>query len=189
VRTAQSRLRGTAVLVAAAAIAAVGCDDSATSGGSPPSTGGIVATATSRPPSSPPTTAADERAAVEAAYRKFWAVSWRLDTQPEAHWRQVLSAVAADPELTRILEGTRAQKNRGITRYGEVISRPTVVSISGASARVRDCQGADKSGQADVRTGRHLTVGVARNPLTGSLARGADGRWRVSDIRTGSGRC
>jgi hypothetical protein len=126
---------------------------------------------------------------VEAAYRRFWVVSWRLDANPEARWRPVLAAVAADPELTRVLEGTRAQKRQGITRYGQVVSRPTVISVSGATARVRDCQGADKSGQADARTGRRTTVGVARNPLAGSLARGADGQWRVTDIRFPGGRC
>jgi len=116
-------------------------------------------------------------------------VSWRLDAQPETRWRQVLSAVAADPELTRVLEGTRAQKRSGVTRYGQVVARPAVVAVTGATARVRDCQGADRSGQADARTGRRITVGVARNPLNGYLARGSDGRWRVSDIRYPGGRC
>ena len=178
--------RATIMAVAPAVVAVAGCDGPAPSA----APGTSLATNTSQQPQASGSTGANsERAAVEAAYRRFWVVSWRLDTNPEAQWRSVLSAVAADPELTRVLEGTRAQKRRGITRYGAVVPRPTVVAINDATAQVRDCQGADKSGQADARTGRRMTVGVARNPLIGALTRGADGRWRITDIRYPGGRC
>lgn len=180
---------GAGLGLAAAVVALAGCmapaDRDGPRASGPASSGPSMRSAT-------PTAAAgpvDERAAVEAAYRQFWVVSWQLDRHPKARWRQVLSAVAADPELTRVLEGTRAQQRRGITRYGQVASRPSAVTVNGTTARVRDCQGADRSGQADARTGRRLTVGVPRSPVTGSLVRGADHRWRVSDIHYPGGRC
>jgi len=184
------RRRATGMVTVAVVIALAGCDRSTR-----PDTPPAPATQTSGtaprtgPPGRSPSGGNGEQAAVEAAYRRFWAVSWRLDAYPEPRWRQVLSTVAADPELTRVLEGTRAQKRTGVTRYGQVTPRPAVVAVTGATARVRDCQGADRSGQADARTGRRVTVGVARNPLNGLLTRGSDGRWRVSDIRYPGGRC
>jgi hypothetical protein len=177
------------IAVAATMLVTAACSQSTQQSEPTPATQTGDTTTPSSPSGTPSSTPADGRAAVEAAYRRFWAVSWRLDSHPEAQWRQVLSTVAVDPELTRVLEGTRAQKRNGITRYGEVVPRPTVVAITGATARVKDCQGGDKSGQADARTGRRTTVGVARNPLDGFLTRGADGRWRVTDIRYPGGRC
>jgi len=184
-RTTRRRATGLVVVLAATLLA--GCDQATQP--TPPAQASNTSPGSGSPSGTPSPTGTDQRAGVEAAYRRFWAVSWSLDSHPEAQWRQVMSAVAADPELTRVLEGTRAQKRNGITRYGEVAPRPTVVSITGATARVRDCQGADRSGQADARTGRRMTVGIARNPVNGSLVRGADSRWRVTDVRYPGGRC
>jgi hypothetical protein len=130
-----------------------------------------------------------ERAAVEAAYRRFWAVSWDVDKQPASRWRVVLAGVSVDPELTRLYAGTKAQQQAGVRLYGQVGARPTVRQVSGNRATVSDCQDASKAGQADARTGKPKTVGVARSPVEATMVRGADGRWRVSDVRYTGGVC
>jgi hypothetical protein len=134
--------------------------------------------------------AADRRAA-EQAYRQFWQVSWTFDQHyAQNQWRDVLGAVAVDPELSLLLSGAQRQRQHGITLYGAVIPHPTVPPVNGKNtATVRDCQDASHSGQADAKTGKAHTVGVARNPVVATLARGEDGRWRVSQIRYPGGRC
>lgn len=177
--------RATAVVLAASAVL-VGCDR-ADSPEPPPSAGPTPASAT---PSAEATTAAEaERAAVDAAYRRFWAVSWDVDKQDPARWRPVLASVSVDPVLTRLYAGTKAQQQGGIRLYGEVVPRPTVGRIAGGRAEVRDCQDASGAGQADARTGARKTVGVARTPVAASLVRGSDGVWRVSEVRYPGGRC
>jgi hypothetical protein len=180
--TQRSRL---AVVWLAAALAMTGCHrapatDSAASS-APTSTASRTSAAS---------TEMVDRAAVEAAYRRFWAVSWSIDKQPSARWRSILASVATEPVLTRLVERTGLQVRNGITRYGQVIPHPTVSPINGArTVTVRDCQDAHAAGQADRRTGEAKTVGVARSPVVGALVRGPDGVWRVSDIRYTEGTC
>jgi hypothetical protein len=126
---------------------------------------------------------------VEAAYRRFWAVSWDVDKQPASRWRAVLASVSVDPELTRLYAGTKAQQQAAIRLYGYVSPRPTVRRVAGDRATVFDCQDASHAGQADARTGRPKTVGVARTPVGATLLRGSDGVWRVSDVRYTGGGC
>lgn len=130
-----------------------------------------------------------ERAAVEQAYERFWTVSWTVDRLPAAQWRATLAEVAVDPQLTRLVEGTRVQVRNGIRLYGQVVPRVTDVTVQGGQARVVDCQSAAKAGQADARTGKPKTVGVDRTPVRASLQRGADHVWRVSDIQFTGGSC
>ncbi len=130
-------------------------------------------------------------AAVEAAYREFWAVGQTFDRDyPPGRWRQVLARVATDPILSRALSGARLQREHGVVLYGEVILRLRVVSVlPGGAARVADCQDTSRTGQADAKTGKRRTVGVPRTPVSASLVRGADGRWRVSDVKYIGGGC
>jgi hypothetical protein len=170
------------MLAVAAAVAVVGCDGSTQAAGPVPTTQSVG-------PSGSPTTAADGRAAVESAYRRFWVVSWDVDKQPASRWRAVLATVSVDPELTRLYAGTKAQQQAGIRLYGQVHARPTVRQVAGNRATVSDCQDASKAGQADARTGKPKTVGVARSPVEATMLRGADGAWRVSDVRYTGGSC
>jgi hypothetical protein len=147
--------------------------------------------------SAPPATSwqrsdeAADRRAVEAAYRRFWLVTWTVDRDhPAADWRTVVATVAVDPELGLVVSGTRQLRLSGLTLYGRPIPHPTVMPVNGGDmARVRDCQDASHSGQADAATGRARTVGVARNLVEAVLVRGADGRWRVSRISYPGGSC
>lgn len=186
-RDATQRLGWLRVLLLASpvALAASACD------GSPAPTPAVTSgpDGSQLPQPTPSATSEVERITVDGAYRKFWEVSWDVDKQPAARWRALLSTVSVDPELTRLYAGTKAQNTAGIRLYGRVIPRPTILRVAGGRAEVRDCQDASKAGQADARSGRPKTVGVARAPVTASMVRGSDGVWRVSDVRYTGGSC
>ena len=60
-----------------------------------------------------------DRAAVEAAYRRFWQVSRTFDRRyPMRRWREVLGAVAADPELSLVLANAERQRRDGSSCTG-----------------------------------------------------------------------
>ena len=187
-RDATQRLGRLRVLLLAGPVAvAVGACSGSPSPAAPVVTSGAEGSRLPQP--TPSATSDSERTAVEAAYRKFWEVSWDVDKQPVGRWRPLLATVSVDPELTRLYAGTKAQSTAGIRLYGKVVPRPTVLRASGGRAEVRDCQDASKAGQADARSGKPKTVGVARAPVTASLVRGSDGVWRVSDVRYTGGSC
>jgi len=150
-----------------------------------------VSAAAPRPATPTGRSEAADRAAVEAAYRRFWQVSRTFDRRyPMRRWREVLGAVAADPELSLVLANAERQRRDGIVLYGQVVPRPAVQPVRGADrATVTDCGDASHAGQADARTGQRKTVGVARNPVVAVLLRGRDGVWRVSTVRFPGGRC
>jgi hypothetical protein len=183
-------LAGLSVVVVATAVLLASCDGARSQPGaaSANATGGTGSR--SGPGGGPPSSTADRRAAVEAVYREFWRVGRTFDRDyPPDQWRAVLSRVAVDPLLSRALSGARLQRQNGTVLYGQVIPRPTVVSVSRGEARVADCQDASHAGQADAKTGKPRTVGVARSPVKASLILGDDGRWRVSDVDYLGGRC
>jgi len=185
--TQRSRL---AVVWLATVLAMAGCHSAPATESAASSAPTSTATASTASRTSAASREMVERAAVEAAYRRFWAVSWSIDKQPSARWRSILASVATEPVLTRLVERTGLQVRDGITRYGQVIPHPTVSPINGArTVTVGDCQDAHAAGQADRRTGEAKTVGVARSPVVGTLVRGPDGVWRVSDIRYTEGTC
>lgn len=136
----------------------------------------------------PPT--AVDRAAVEAVYRRYWQVSRTMDRDyPPRLWRRVLSEVAVDPARGIVLARAAEQTRNKVILYGTVAPRPVVILQGRARARVSDCQDASGAGQADARTGRRRTVGVARNPVTAVVVRGQDGRWRVASVSYLGGSC
>ncbi|MFI7123761.1 hypothetical protein [Amycolatopsis sp. NPDC049868] len=144
----------------------------------------------SAPPQAASSAGQDERAAVEAAYSAFWSRTLQTDDEPEDTWRAAMAAVAVDPQLTTTLNAMRAQKQAGIEVYGDVTARIQSVQIDGASAIVRDCQDASRTGQADSTTGDPKTVGVPRNPVSADLKRdSSDGRWRVAKVAFPGGTC
>ena len=175
-------------LAIGAAVVVAGCRGTAAG---PPTT--RVQTSSTPPAGSRHTADTEEadRRAVDAVYRRFWVLEASFDSRyPAARWRAVLSAVAADPVLTRLLDGAAAQQRQGIRIYGQAVPRPAIPAIGGrAAVRVADCQDDSRTGQADARTGRPRSVGVARTPVVAVVVRGQDGRWRVSDVHYVGGRC
>ncbi len=181
-------LRGAAAGLAAA-LALTGCHSSPPSRDASP----IPPTTETAAAPVPPVASAEglDRTAVETAYHRYWVVSRIFDQQyPLSQWRQVLGQVAMDPHLGLVLARASQQRRDGIKLYGQVVPHPTVLPINGADqARIRDCQDASHAGQADARTGRARTVGIARNPVVAVLRRGNDGSWRVYSIDFPGGTC
>jgi hypothetical protein len=118
-----------------------------------------------------------------ADYRRFWLVAQQLDRWPENEWPSRLSQVAADPLLTRVQDGLRSQVETGYRQFGNVITRPVLVDLTGNRASLLDCQDASRSGELNSSTGEVTDVGRPRTPVAATLLRGADGRWRVTDAR------
>jgi hypothetical protein len=131
-----------------------------------------------------------DRAAIEAAYQRFWNVGQRLaSSHSESQWRAVLADVATEPLLSGLIDGLHAELAAGSRPYGTVVPHVITVEIDGGRANLLDCQDASRSGDADADTGLPRTVGRARTPVAATLQRGADGRWRVSQARYLDGQC
>lgn len=133
--------------------------------------------------------AAAQRRTIEQAYQRFWEISRGVDQLPQDQWRPALEQVAVDPILTQLVEGTRIHRDHSIRLYGQVFAHVTDVQVKSDQAEVRDCQDASQAGQADANTGMRKTVGIARNPVKGSLVRDATGTWRVGLIEYPGGTC
>ena len=91
------------------------------------------------------------------------------------------AAVAVDPGLTNLLTDAKTVEAKGWDSYGQIthrISWPQPVDGK-ATAVIADCQDTSQAGSLEVSSGNKTTVGVARNPLQGTLVRGDDGVWRV----------
>jgi len=78
----------------------------------------------------------------------------------------------------------------GTVFYGEDQPRPTIaqMSIPQGLAVIRDCQDSSHSGNADRRTGRHLTVGVARHLVIATM-HVSGGTWRVAFVSYKQSKC
>jgi len=170
-------------LVSAAAVLLAGCSSS---GAPAPATSPNL----SAPSQAPSSSGQDDRVAIEAAYTAFWSRSLHSGDKPEDTWKDTMTVVAVDPQLTTTLNAMRYQKQVGIKAYGDVTARIVSVQVNGASAKVVDCQDASHTGQADAKTGDPKTVGVARNPVNADLKRdSADGQWKVAQVAFPGGTC
>ena len=136
-------------------------------------------------------TSAVDRAAVDSAYRAFWPVLTSFDRKyREAEWKTVVARVAVDPQLSQAIAVARQQRRTGVRLYGQPRPRvPTVSLASGNRATVADCADFSHYGQADAKTGKPRTVGVARTAVRVTLAKGTDGLWRVADVAYPGGTC
>ncbi|QGK70290.1 hypothetical protein GIY23_12830 [Allosaccharopolyspora coralli] len=130
-----------------------------------------------------------EQEAVTAVYTEFWKVSWIGKREPDEQWAHDVRDVSGDPIAGRVIERSRAQRASGVALYGTVTTRVTDVRVDGDRATVTDCQDASHSGQADAATGEPRTVGVARNPVRGTLTQVPGQRWKVVDITYPGGDC
>lgn len=178
--------------VVVACLAVVGGAAACSSSTTPPagrSTSGagpaLPSTATDPSPS-----ASSDIPAAESAYRRFLDVDVSFARLPESQWRAELGRVATDPQLSFAIAVSRQQRRNGITLYGRTVPRSPKVTLGGdQQATLRDCADFSHTGQADAKTGRPKTVGVARTPLEVALVKGSDKRWRVSVVRFPGGDC
>lgn len=112
-----------------------------------------------------------------------------VSRQPPDSWRRSLTAVAAEPLLSELLDGLTEQHRKGLLDYGSITVNPRIVRAEGQRVSIVDCQDASRSGTLDPDTGIAKGVGSARTPVAAVLDRGADGRWRLTEARYLEGSC
>lgn len=106
-----------------------------------------------------------------------------------AQWHDQLAEVAAEPQLSRMVDNLKALQSRSLTVYGSPEDHVTKIDVVGNSATVQDCQDASATGQADAKTGDRKTVGIPHSPVVARMQHGTDGKWRVAEISYPGGTC
>jgi hypothetical protein len=164
-----------AVLVAtASAVAACQAPGSAPK---PTSTAALPSASPTPTPS--PTT---DKEAIMAVYREVYHAGPRAEQAPPEDRSTILEPVATQPLLDTMLKGIAALRARGRVTWGQPIFHIFEVDIRGDGALLRDCQDAQKAGQADDRTGKRLTHGMPGTYMVAALAKQANGAWRVAKM-------
>ncbi len=124
-------------------------------------------------------------------YRAFWAALIPVSRLPAGQRHSQLSVVAADPELSSLLRGMAAADRKGQAFYGRDLPSPKLVGHPGPnqSTVIDDCMDSRQSGLLDLKSGRKLTAGVARNHVVTTLHQPPDGGWRVVFVSHTSSPC
>jgi hypothetical protein len=143
-----------------------------------------TSTPTHQPTDGVPAAEAADRAAVQEQWIKSWDVYLDIARVPSAERDQLIATVAVDPAKSNMLEDAAKFDSQGLETYGDIehrISWPQ--PIDGAdTALIDDCQDASQTGSIRTSTGEKVTVGVPRDHHQGTLIRGSDGVWRVSQV-------
>ena len=102
----------------------------------------------------------------------------------------MLAKYSADPELKSLLRGMASADSKGQVFYGRNMPRPRILrsSLDQGVIVVDDCQDSSHAGLADRKTGKRLTVGVARNHVVATLHQLA-GTWKVVFVSYSSTKC
>jgi hypothetical protein len=168
------------------AAAAVGCSGQA-SVSLPPKASPVSAPASAATSAS----AQPPKAAVAAAYAGYFPVLLAAEKAPASRAQAMLAPYAAQPYLGHVLSQMASYQAQHEVSTGYVVPHVTSVQVSGGLATVRDCQDASHAGLADSRTGRAVpgTTGSSRTFLIATLARGADGRWRLTSLAHTAASC
>jgi hypothetical protein len=146
-----------------------------------------VPTPSSAPPSSldPAAQEAADRAAVEAAWVKFWQIYTNIVRTPLEQRSAALDTVSVDPIRTEILNAAATFDSQGLDYFGSVIEHPYwVTPIAGRSfAVMRDCQDQSNYGSIYVASGETRSSGPERDSLQAGFQLGADNIWRVQELQ------
>jgi hypothetical protein len=141
---------------------------------------------TTRPSTSTSTTAArDPDLALRAAVRAFWNLYLELGSGTEPfdpeRTRQRLAEITTGKELNRLLAVFSANAAAGYVIRGAIDVAPTVVSIDGTTAKVRDCYD-DTTGLYRIADGSRIdTDDPERHQVLMTFVR-ENGTWKVSAI-------
>ena len=121
-------------------------------------------------------------AGVIAAYTAYFPALLAAEPQPQARAAAMLAPYAAQPYLGHVLAQIAAYRADDEVSWGYLIPHITSVQVSGDQAVVRDCQDASSAWLVSSVTGQVIpgTTGYARTSLVAGLARGSDGRWRLT---------
>ncbi|GGP14162.1 hypothetical protein GCM10012278_68850 [Nonomuraea glycinis] len=117
-----------------------------------------------------------------AVYCDLYPAGQRAEkTSPEER-KAILEDVATQPLLDRMLRGIAALRVTGRVTWGSPVVHASDIEITGDQATLHDCQDGSGAGQADDKTGKHLTRGTGGTHLVATLHKGKDGARRVSKV-------
>lgn len=132
------------------------------------------------PGNSLPSSPASESEAVTRSYTDFIALLDRADSLPDYSRGQRLSALMAEPQLSRVLKRIEQLKNDHLTSYGQVIVHVKSIQLDGDEATLRDCQDSSSAGLENTDTHKKVSRGVKKGNTKALMVKGPDGNWRVS---------
>ena len=116
---------------------------------------------------------------------KYWIVSGGIIRTPLQERSSVLSTVAVEPQISRLLASAKNFDKKHWDNYGTPIHRlywgPSVDGED--DAILGDCMDLTHFGRRDALTGNPLTVGIPRSNIRGTFHRTSDGSWRVSGLQ------
>ncbi|MBE1584578.1 hypothetical protein ACFPOI_43400 [Nonomuraea angiospora] len=115
-------------------------------------------------------------------YRELYRVGPRAEHARPEERMAILEPVVTQPLLSTMLKGIAALRAKGRFTYGTPTFHTFKVEVRGDRAVVHDCQDGRDGGQADSRTGKHLTHGMPGTYMVAALAKEADGAWRVAKV-------
>jgi hypothetical protein len=124
-------------------------------------------------------------AAVSAAYAAYFPASKAAESETADRAEATLAPYAAQPYLGQVLTQMASYRAQGETAAGYVTPHVTKITVHGKLAEVYDCQDASHAELVSTRTGQvvaRASAGSAHTSLIASLARGADGRWRLTSL-------
>lgn len=142
-----------------------------------------VALPTTSAPGAPSVSAspASPEDAVRQSYTQYWAVLPRVEQESdEGRRRQLLAPYATEPQLGTVLQNIKNLHAKNQTSWGYVVVHIESVQVTGNTATVKDCQDSSNAGLMDSKTGKKTSRGVSKDPLSATLERGTDERWRIS---------
>ena len=180
-----------AALAALASVAACSSSKPKSNDSPTPSPSVTSASVTSSPPtvatpssSNPAAEETADRAAVQAAWTRFWRVNTSLMVTPAARLENTVTSVAVGPARKQMLATVTIYKSKHLTQYGFVINHPYWQKpVAGKNTAVMgDCLDGSHFGTRSTITGQKRTVGPARDNTKASFVRGSDGLWRVQSI-------
>ena len=130
-------------------------------------------------------------AAVIAAYTGYFPVVQEAEPLPESRAARLLAPWAAQPYLSQVLAQMTRARTEGEVAWGQVTPHVTSVEVSGGHAVVRDCQDAHAAWLVSSATGQAIpgSTGSPHTYLIAALARGTEGRWRLTWLAHAAGSC
>ena len=128
---------------------------------------------------------AADRAAVEAAWLRFWNAYNSLLSVPMPRRTATMRQVAAVPLAAVIVTSASEAEKGHINNYGSMLHRIYWGPDIGGSdtASIGDCADESEFGTVDTRTNKRLTHGDERVNFRGTLSRDSLGVWRVLQVQ------
>ncbi|WP_353081786.1 hypothetical protein [Tessaracoccus lapidicaptus] len=146
-------------------------------------------------PPAPASESADQ-AAVRAAWMEYWRVYEKFAADPSLPDWSETQRITAGEEATLIIQSIGALKDRGWRSLGGREFREVGVSLQGTSAEGRAvasvsyCLDSTAVQVVNALTGEPVTVDASPTlKEVATLEEGADGRWRVVEVRNEPAQC